>query len=107
MVVSHFRTLHMVGDHDTARDTYIDIAGRNRADLGLEQARRAATVEAEQYAPNESPRRSAALERMAALREQNANRRAPQKADRTGPDTSDPLTPRAPRQRGQDGPRQR
>lgn len=44
------RTLHLIGDHDTARDTYIQISTRSRADLGLDAARQAATAEAEQYA---------------------------------------------------------
>lgn len=46
----YFRTLHMIGDLDSARDQYIAIAGRNRADLGLDQARETAAAEAALYA---------------------------------------------------------
>lgn len=67
------RTLHMVGDTDTARQQYIDIVGRNRADLGLEQARQAAQGEASQYSPAAvpdflRPSRPSLAERLAQVR---------------------------------------
>lgn len=49
------RTLHMVGDTATAREEYVEIAGRSRADLGLDQARRAAQGEASQYRSTDVP----------------------------------------------------
>lgn len=45
-----------MGDHDTAREQYAQIAGRNRADLGLESARKAAAAEAALYADPVIPR---------------------------------------------------
>lgn len=49
------RTLHMVGDPESAREQYVSIANRNRADLGLDQARQAARHEASQYSADEVP----------------------------------------------------
>lgn len=49
------RTLHMVGEAESAREQYVDVANRNRADLGLDQARQAARHEASQYRAVEVP----------------------------------------------------
>ena len=47
--------MHIVaGSVDQAREQWIQAAGRNRADLGLDQARAAATAEAQNYAPDSS-----------------------------------------------------
>ena len=44
--------VHIVtGTLDQAREQWVQAAGRNRADLGLDQARAAATAEARNYAP--------------------------------------------------------
>jgi hypothetical protein len=48
----HSNTVHIVaGTIDQAREQWVAAAGRNRADLGLDQARAAAAAEAEAYAP--------------------------------------------------------
>ena len=48
-------TVHIVaGSVDEAREKWMQAAGRNRADLGLDQARAAATAEAQNYAPDNS-----------------------------------------------------
>jgi ATP-dependent exoDNAse (exonuclease V) alpha subunit len=48
----HSNTVHIVADTvDEAREQWVAAAGRNRADLGLDQARAAATAEARNYAP--------------------------------------------------------
>jgi ATP-dependent exoDNAse (exonuclease V) alpha subunit len=45
-------TVHVIaGNLDQAREQWVQAAGRNRADLGLDQARAAATAEARNYAP--------------------------------------------------------
>ena len=44
--------MHIVaGTVDEAREQWVAAAGRNRADLGLDQARKAAAAEARDYAP--------------------------------------------------------
>ena len=44
--------MHIVaGTLDQAREQWVQAAGRNRADLGLDQARAAAAAEARNYAP--------------------------------------------------------
>jgi len=46
----HSNTVHIVADNpEQARDQWIEAAGRNRADLGLEHARYAAVNEARNY----------------------------------------------------------
>lgn len=46
----HTNTVHIVADtNDQAREQWVEAAGRNRADLGLEQARRAALNEVRNY----------------------------------------------------------
>jgi ATP-dependent exoDNAse (exonuclease V) alpha subunit len=48
----HSNTVHIVATNvDDAREQWVAAAGRNRADLGLDQARAAATAEAQNYAP--------------------------------------------------------
>ena len=48
----HTNTVHIVaGTPDEAREKWVQAAGRNRADLGLDQARAAATAEARNYTP--------------------------------------------------------
>jgi hypothetical protein len=44
--------VHIIaGTLDQAREQWVQAAGRNRADLGLDQARAAAAAEARDYAP--------------------------------------------------------
>jgi hypothetical protein len=51
-------TLHIVaGSVDEAREKWVQAAGRNRADLGLDQARGAASTEARNYAAITEPGR--------------------------------------------------
>lgn len=55
----HSNTVHIVADNpEQARDQWIEAAGRNRADLGLEHARHTATNEARNY--RQTPPESAA-----------------------------------------------
>jgi hypothetical protein len=52
----HTNTVHIVaGSIDQAREQWVAAAGRNRADLGLDQARAAATGEARNYAATTEP----------------------------------------------------
>ena len=52
----HSNTIHITADTlDQAREQWVQAAGRNRADLGLDQARAAATAEALNYAPTAQP----------------------------------------------------
>jgi len=55
----HSNTVHIVADNpEQARDQWIEAAGRNRADLGLEHARYTAISEARDY--RQTPTKSAA-----------------------------------------------
>ena len=57
----HTNTVHIVADTvDQARQQWVEAAGRDRADLGLEQARQAALAEVRNYraAPADPPERS-------------------------------------------------
>jgi exodeoxyribonuclease V alpha subunit len=48
----HTNTVHIIAGHlDQAREQWVQAAGRNRGDLGLDQARAAAAAEARDYAP--------------------------------------------------------
>jgi hypothetical protein len=48
----HSNTIHITADTlDEAREQWVQAAGRNRADLGIDQARAAATAEALNYSP--------------------------------------------------------
>jgi hypothetical protein len=48
----HSNTIHITANTlDQAKEQWVQAAGRNRADLGLDQARAAATTEAHNYAP--------------------------------------------------------
>ena len=54
----HHNTVHITADTlDQARQQWVQAAGRNRADLGLDQARTAALAEARNYAPLEGQER--------------------------------------------------
>ena len=74
----HSNTVHIIaGTLDQAREQWVAAAGRNRADLGLDQARAAAAAEARDYAVVEPvdpvllvPARSGSFaERMRAVRD--------------------------------------
>jgi len=53
----HTNTIHIVaGSVDEAREQWVAAAGRNRADLGLDQARAAARNEARSYAATDQQR---------------------------------------------------
>lgn len=68
----HTNTVHIVADtNDQAREQWVEAAGRNRADLGLEHARHAATNEARNYrqTPTEAVGQSEAPAAVPALEE--------------------------------------
>ena len=83
-------TVHIVaGSLDEAREQWVAAAGRNRADLGLDQAVDAARVEMANYGPVRPLTATEQLQqlrdRAAALRAAQAQRRADQPAQRPRP----------------------